>query len=55
MKRTFLTLLATVAVSVDHDVLRIGPVFVADSKEDGKNLQEIAEDHDLKAALENQQ
>jgi hypothetical protein len=26
-----------------------------DSKEDYKNLQEIAEDHDLKAALENQQ
>jgi hypothetical protein len=26
----------------------------ADSKEDYKNLQEIAEDHDLKAALENQ-
>jgi hypothetical protein len=37
------------------DVPRIGPVFVADSKEDCKNLQEIAEDHDLKAALENQQ
>ena len=32
MKRTLLTLLATVAVSVDDDVLRIGPVFVADSK-----------------------
>jgi hypothetical protein len=56
-KRTFLTLLATVAVSIagDHDVLRSGPVFVADSKEDCKKLEEIAEDHDLRTALENQQ
>ena len=54
MRRTLLALLATVAVSLagDHDVLRIGPVLVADSKEDCQKLQEIAEDHDTRAGME---